>query len=61
MLRARDVVVAVNGEPVTGAATLTRRIADAAPGQKLALQVLRDAKPVEVSVVAIARPAELTS
>ncbi len=61
VLRARDVVVAVNGEPVTGAATLTRRIADAAPGQKLALQVLRDAKPVEVSVVAIARPAELTS
>ncbi|MBL8772789.1 MAG: trypsin-like peptidase domain-containing protein [Phenylobacterium sp.] len=59
-LRPGDVVTAVNGEAVTGAGGLTRRIAGAKPGDTLRLRVIRDRRAGEVSVRTVRRPDELS-
>jgi serine protease Do len=56
-LRPGDVVVAVNGEKVTGAGTLTRAISSAAPGTRLNLRIVRDRQTADVTIIANRRPA----
>jgi putative serine protease PepD len=51
-----DVVVAVNGQPITGQAALIATIRDLAPGDKAAVSLTRDGKPFDVDVVLGARP-----
>jgi S1-C subfamily serine protease len=51
-----DVVVAVNGQPITGQAALIATIRDLAPGDKAAVSLTRDGKPLDVDVVLGARP-----
>ena len=53
-----DVVVAVNGKPVTNANELTREVAKVAAGGKIALDIYRDGKPRTVTVTAGLRPSE---
>ena len=58
-LEVGDVVVAVEGQPVEGAAQLSRRVAQLAPGKKARLTILRDGKRREVEVKLGERPSEL--
>ncbi len=55
-LQPGDVVVAVNGQEVESAGTLTRAISAAAPGDRLTLRVVRRGETSEVTIVAIQRP-----
>jgi S1-C subfamily serine protease len=55
-LRPRDVVVAVDGETVESAGTLTRAIAGATPGTPLRLRVVRAGQTAEVTIIADRRP-----
>jgi serine protease Do len=55
-LQPGDVVVAVNGEKVASAGTLTRAISGAKPGDRLALRVVRAGQTAEVTIVAAQRP-----
>jgi S1-C subfamily serine protease len=51
-----DVVVAINGEPISGQAALIATIRDLAPGDHTAVSLVRDGKPFDVSVVLGERP-----
>jgi len=53
-----DVVVAVNGRPVDMPGQLTRTVASVAPGGKVTLSVLRDAKKQDISITVAQRPDE---
>jgi serine protease Do len=53
-----DVVVSLNGHPVTSASDLTRQVAQSKSGDTLALAILRDGKPVTVDVRSGTRPSE---
>ena len=55
-LRPGDVVVAVDGETVESAGTLTRAIAGAQPGAPLRLRVIRAGEASEVTIIAARRP-----
>jgi serine protease Do len=55
-LRPGDVVVAVDGETVESAGTLTRTIAAATPGTPLRLRVVRGGEVSELTIVADRRP-----
>ena len=57
-LKAGDVVTQVNGAAVNPDATLSRLIANVKPGSVARLAVLRDGKPVAVSVTVATRPSE---
>lgn len=56
-----DVVTAVGGDAITGAGGLTRAIASAQPGSSLALSVIREGQPREVTVKVARRPENLAS
>jgi putative serine protease PepD len=56
-----DVVVAVNGKPVTGANELTAAIAALRPGDKTRLEVERGGTTVTVTVTLGSRPASATA
>jgi len=51
-----DVVVAVNGQPITGQAALIATIRDLAPGDTAAVSLTRDGKPIDVDVKLGTRP-----
>jgi serine protease Do len=53
-----DVVVALNGKPVTSSGELTRTIALVAPGQKVSLTLLRKGQKKDVSFAVGTRPDE---
>ena len=55
-VRAGDIVVALNGEPITNNTELTRRVAQASPGDTLRLTVLREGRRMQLTVRSGARP-----
>jgi serine protease Do len=55
-LRPGDVVISVDGEAVETSAELTRKVAAAGPDRSLRLAVLREGKPVELTVRTGTRP-----
>lgn len=50
-LKDSDVVIAVNGQPVTSVEDMRLRISEFAPQSKVSLSVVRDGKPVTLNVV----------
>jgi S1-C subfamily serine protease len=56
-----DVVVSVNGKPVTAANELTAAIAALRPGDKATLKVQRDGSTVTLTVTLGTRPASATA
>jgi serine protease Do len=59
-LKAGDVVLGVNGEPVKTPTELTRKVAFAHPGDMLRLDVLRNGRRIAIEVRAGLRPSEPT-
>jgi serine protease Do len=57
-LRAGDIVTAVEGQSVKSPTELTRRVAFSRPGEALRLSVLRNGKPLDVTLKAGVRPSE---
>ncbi|WP_137180143.1 trypsin-like peptidase domain-containing protein [Roseomonas sp. AR75] len=57
-LRPGDVVLEIGGERVPDARALLRRIAGVAPGQQVALRLIRDGREQQVTVRVTARPAD---
>ena len=57
-LRQGDVVVELNGAPIKEVPELQRRVAAVAPGQSVRLKVIRDQKPVALTVAVTEMPAE---
>lgn len=55
-IKVGDVVVAIDGEPITGQAALVATIRDLAPGESATVSLVRDGEPVDVSVVLGERP-----
>jgi S1-C subfamily serine protease len=55
-IKVGDVVVAIDGEPISGQAALIATIRDLAPGDHTAVSVVRDGEPFDVSVVLGERP-----
>lgn len=49
-IRTGDIILALNGEPVTGSGDLTARMATIAPGTTVHLKVFRDGKTSDVAV-----------
>jgi serine protease Do len=56
-LRAGDVVLAVNGQPVETSRGLIRAVAATAPGGNVSLSVRRQGRDLEVPVMVGRRPA----
>jgi S1-C subfamily serine protease len=57
-IKVGDVVVAVNGEPITGQAGLVATIRNLAPGAHAKVSLVREGSPVEVVAVLGERPAQ---
>src|SRR5437660_2618133 len=57
-LRQGDVIVELNGAPIKEVPELQRRVAAVAPGQPVRLKLIRERKPVTVSVTVTEMPAE---
>ncbi len=57
-IKVGDVVVAVDGEPITGQAALIATIRDLAPGDTTTVSVVRDGQSFEVTAVLGERPPE---
>jgi serine protease Do len=57
-LRAGDVVVRVNGNEVNPDTTLSRLVANVAPGGQARLEVIRDGRPQTINAVVGTRPSE---
>jgi serine protease Do len=53
-----DVIVKVNGQDVTPEQTLSYLVGALKPGAKVPLEIVRDGKPVRVTVTVAARPSE---
>ena len=60
-LREGDVIVAVNGQPVTNANELKLQVSSLSPGTKLNLDVLRDGEAKQFSAIAGERPGARTA
>jgi Do/DeqQ family serine protease len=58
-LKAEDVVVSMNGEPVVDMATFRLRVAAMAPGSVVKLHLYRGGQPMDVNVTLGERPANL--
>jgi serine protease Do len=58
-LKGGDVIVSVNGEPVSDVAGLRLRVASFAPGTAVKFHVLREGQPHDVTVTLAERPANL--
>src|SRR6266480_5036823 len=54
-LQVRDVVLEIDGKPTRDGAALLSQIAGLMPGHEAMLKVLRDRKPIELSVVVVTR------
>ena len=57
-VRVGDVLVAVDGKPVTDSATMLNLIAALVPGSQANLRVMRDAKAIDLKVTVGKRPAQ---
>src|SRR5213596_303121 len=57
-IRQGDVIVELNGAPIKEVPELQRRVAAVAPGQPVRLKVIRERKPVALSVTVTEMPAE---
>ena len=57
-LQTGDVVVGINGKPVTSSSELTRNVAQAQAGDNLRLDVIRDGKRIAINVRSGLRPSE---
>ena len=57
-IRVGDVVTRINGQAVTPENTLTRLVANVAPGANARFDLLRDGRPQSVNVTVAKRPAE---
>lgn len=55
-LQPGDVVVAVDGEPVTTSSALTRKVASAGPNRAVKLDVIREGRPRSITVRTGTRP-----
>ena len=55
-LQVRDVVLEIDGKPTRDGAALLSQIAGLMPGHEATLKVLRDRKPIELSVIVGRRP-----
>ena len=51
-----DVVIAVDGEPISGQAGLGATVRNLVPGDEAIVSMVRDGKPLDVSVVVGQRP-----
>jgi len=57
-VKAGDAILALNGQPLSSSADLTRRVGEARPGERLALQIQRDGRALTLGLVAGERPAD---
>jgi S1-C subfamily serine protease len=57
-IKVGDVVVAIDGEPITGPAGLVATIRDFTPGDSTEVSLVRDGDPADVTVVVGQRPPE---
>jgi serine protease Do len=57
-LRSGDVILRIDGRPVTSADDLTRRVALVRPGETVSLQILRDGRLQSVGLSSGVRPSE---
>jgi serine protease Do len=57
-LKSGDLVLSVDGQPITSASDLTRKVGLAHPGDAIHLQVRRDGRPQELTVRSGLRPSE---
>jgi serine protease Do len=55
-LKSGDVITAIDGQKVTDSTDLTMKVTEHAPGQTVALDVIRDGKPMKVNVTLGLRP-----
>ena len=55
-LESGDIIENVDGEPITSAAALRRRVARAEPGETARLTLLRDGKPMDIEVTLEQQP-----
>jgi serine protease Do len=58
-LKTLDIIVAIDGKPVTGSDELTMSVISHQPGETVTLDVIRNSKPVTVKVTLGQRPAGL--
>ena len=57
-IKVDDVVLSVNGEPITGQAGLVAAIRDRSPGDSVDIEILRGGERVNVTANLVARPTE---
>jgi putative serine protease PepD len=57
-IKVDDVVLSVNGEPITGQAGLVAAIRDRSPGDTVEIEMLRAGERVTVEATLVARPSE---
>ena len=57
-IKVDDVVLSVNGEPITGQAGLVAAIRDRSPGDTVEIEILRGGERVTVEATLVARPTE---
>lgn len=57
-VRVKDIVLAVNGQPITGDTSLVAIIRDSAPGDKITITVERGGKKQDLIATLVARPKE---
>ena len=55
-VRVKDIVLAVNGQPITGDTSLVAIIRDSAPGEKITITVERGGKKQDLIATLVARP-----
>jgi serine protease Do len=60
-LREGDIVVSLNGEPISGSSELTRRVGQASPGDTLRLEIIREGRRQTVNVRSGSRPADVNA
>lgn len=60
-LREGDIVVALNGQPIESSSALTRRVGQAAPGDSLRLEIIREGRRQTVTVRSGTRPADVNA
>ncbi|MGL4406665.1 MAG: PDZ domain-containing protein, partial [Notoacmeibacter sp.] len=60
-IEAGDVIVSVNGQKVDGPRQLTRRIGAISPGETAGIEVIRDGKPLKLSLVLAKLEAEVAA
>lgn len=57
-IKVDDVVLSVNGEPITGQAGLVAAIRDRSPGDTVDIEILRGGERISVTATLVARPSE---